>query len=252
MNLLSVEFFAEAIQKQSGMYVLLPLGKGPFSVVYLLHGLSDNHSGWERYGRIENDVEGRNIIVVMPDGGRSFYCNDPRVGGLAYEDHIVKDVVGFVDSAFHTIPSRQGRALVGLSMGGYGSVMLSLRHPDMFAAASGHSSAIDFTHSDYRRHGINLAGIFPKSRYDCFVLTRKLVKARRRPHLRLDCGVNDFLIQENRQFHAHLDKIGYKHVYEEFPGEHNWDYWSRHVSKSLDFVSKYLKGSAKCGVRSAE
>ena len=133
MALCSVQLFGESIQKASGMNVILPDAQGPFGVLYLLHGLSDDHTIWCRRTSIERYAAELPLIVVMPDGHRSFYCNDPRPGGCAYEDHIVTDVVGFVDRTFPTIADRAGRAIGGLSMGGYGAMMLALRHPDLFS-----------------------------------------------------------------------------------------------------------------------
>ena len=78
-------------------------------------------------------------MVVCPDGGRGFYANDPRPGGLAWEDHIVSDLVGFVDATFPTVAAPRGRAVAGLSMGGYGAMMLGLRHPEVAWASHSRS-----------------------------------------------------------------------------------------------------------------
>ena len=276
MSFLSAQFFGKSIVKMASMYVVLPPGKGPFPVLYLLHGLSDDHTVWHRRTSIERYVEGRNLIVVMPDGGRSFYCNDPRPGCLAYEDHIAKDVVEFVDETFPTIASRRGRAIAGLSMGGYGSVMLALRHPDVFSAACSHSGALGFCHSRHEINGIDPGDILPRERYDCHRLAAGIHRATNpdrkgagilasrdrkgagilasrdrkgagknpMPALRIDCGTEDFLLEENRAFHAHLARLGVEHVYEEYPGEHTWEYWDEHIRQSLDFVLERLAKKA--------
>ena len=242
MALLEVGFHAKALEKWSSMAVLLPEGKGPFPVLYLLHGLSDDHTAWLRRTSIERYVEGMGLIVVMPDGHRSWYVNDPRAGGHAYEDHIVKDVVGFVDRSFRTVPGRRGRAIAGLSMGGFGAVMLALRHPELFCAACSHSGALAAFH-DGARHSeglLALTSAVPPGKHDCFRLARRLKPPRRRPALRLDCGTEDFLLPGNRAFHAHLAKLGLPHVYEEYPGDHNWGYWDLHVQDTIRFVREHL------------
>ena len=142
MALCEVRFRGQSIEKQTGMNVILPDGEGPFPVLYLLHGLSDDYTIWHRRTSIERYVEAQPLIVVMPDGHRSFYCNDPRPGGLAYEDHIVTDVVDVVERTFPVIADRGARAIAGLSMGGYGAIMLGLRHPDVFSVACSHSGAM--------------------------------------------------------------------------------------------------------------
>jgi S-formylglutathione hydrolase FrmB len=248
MSFLTAQFFGKSLVKQASMYVVLPPGKGPFPVLYLLHGLSDDHTIWHRRTSIERFVEGRNLIVVMPDGGRSFYCNDPRQGGLAYEDHMAKDVVEFVDDSFPTIRSRRGRAIAGLSMGGYGAVMLALRHPDVFSVACSHSGALGLCHRKYDigGTGVDPADILPRDRYDCHKLAARLRRSvshdrkgagkKTIPALRIDCGTEDFLLDDNRKFHAHLEKLGIEHVYEEYPGEHTWAYWDEHIQQTLQFV----------------
>ena len=226
------------------MNIILPLGKGPFPVLYLLHGLSDDHTIWARWTSIERYVAGRNLMVVMPDGGRSFYCNDPRPGGMAYEDHIVRDVAGFVDATFRTLAVPNGRAIAGLSMGGYGALMLAMRHPDVFSVACSHSGVTTFLHplSDPRPDIRIISGILPQDgRYDLFKLSRQLAKSRRKPALRMDCGREDAFIKDNRAFHAHLKKIGYAHEYRENPGNHTWEYWDLHIRESLDFVLANLR-----------
>ena len=112
MALCQVKFFGASLGKACGMNVILPeKHAGPFGVLYLLHGLSDDHTIWCRRTSIERYVAELPLIVVMPDGHRSFYCNDPRPGGCAYEDHIVRDVVEFVDRTFPTRARRDGRAI---------------------------------------------------------------------------------------------------------------------------------------------
>jgi len=243
MVLCTVHFRSESIRKQDGINVLIPdIGKGPFAVLYLLHGHSDDYTIWSRRTSLERYAQGRKLIIVMPDGHLSYYVNDPRTGGCAYEDHIVKDVVGFVDRVFPTIRSRRARALAGLSMGAYGAMMLGMRHPETFSVLSSHSAPFDFAHRDRpERPGLSaLTSALPKGKYDCFTLARKLKEARRRLAIRFDCGTEDFLLESNRAFHKHLTKLGIKHEYAENPGEHNWTYWDEHIQETLDFVTENL------------
>src|SRR5262249_58273762 len=114
-----------ALLKACSMNVIFPersVGKPPFPVCYLLHGLSDDHTIWARRTSIERHVAGLPLIVVMPDGGRGFYCD--AVEGAAYERHILEDVIGFVDRTFQTLAARQGRGIGGLSLGGSGALTL--------------------------------------------------------------------------------------------------------------------------------
>ncbi len=243
MAFATIRFKSKSIEKQTAINVLLPEGRGRFPVLYLLHGLSDDQTVWWRRTAIERHVDGRRLIIVMPDGGRSFYTNDPRPGGLAYEDHIIKDVIGLVDRTFPTIANRRGRAIAGQSMGGYGAMMLGMKHTNKFAASCSHSGAFDFAHIPVKWPDIDaLAASLKKRDYDVFSLARQLAKSSRKLALKLDCGSEDFLIEPNRQFHRHMEKLGLAHEYSENPGSHNWGYWDRHISETLDFV---LKNTAK-------
>ena len=248
MSLLTVNFFGDSILKHTAMNVILPTGRGPFPVLYLLHGLSDDYTSWARQTAIERYMDGKNLIVVMPDGGRSFYCNDAREGGMAYMDHIVKDVVNFVDNSFRTIPRRGARAIAGLSMGGYGALMLALRHADLFSAACSHSGAVTFASAGFPntplglRPGVRAIAecIRMDGGNDLFLLAQRLAKSPSHPTLRLDCGKDDPLLQDNRLFHAHLKKIHYAHTYREHPGTHNWAYWDEHIRETIAFALENL------------
>ena len=241
MAFCTVHFFSGALQKQGCMNVIVPDGRGPFPVLYLLHGMSDDYSTWMRRTSIERHVADKRLIVVMPDGHRSFYVNDPRPGGPAYEDHIVKDVVGFVDRVLPTVRRRTGRAVAGLSMGGYGAMMLALRHPEVFAAAVSHSGAFDFARKVKTGWGTDaLSAAMPKGTHDVFALARALARSRRRPALRIDCGTEDSLLESNRRFHAHLQRLGIRHEYAEHPGGHEWRYWDAHVQETIAFAVKRL------------
>lgn len=245
---------SNALQRMVAFTVLLPeasVGPGPFPVLYLLHGLSDDHTAWTRRTRLESYVDGRPLIVVMPDGGRGFYTDSRSNPRGAYETFLLRDLVPFVDRTFHTRAERGGRAVAGLSMGGYGAVKLALKHPDTFCAGVSHSGALreidgmfpasvddEWTREFRPLFGPDAAG----GPDDVYALAEKAhwLPPARRPALRLDCGKDDFLIGPNRRFHAHLEALGFPHEYAEHPGAHDWEYWDRHVRDTLGFVCPRL------------
>ncbi len=249
MALCEVRFYSESLRKHEAMNVILPdKPSGRLPVLYLLHGLSDDHTRWCRQTSIERYATGRRMIVVMPDTHRLFYVNDPRPCGFAYEDHIVRDVVGFVDRTFPTIHGRHGRAVAGLSMGGYGALMLALRNPGRFATAVSHSGALMFAHDTaFMRDGeeyrdvAHLADSLPGREYDLWQLAENHARGGRKLALRLDCGTEDRIIEHTRAFHAHLDALGIEHEYAEHPGGHEWSYWDEHVVDTLRFVTKHTR-----------
>jgi putative tributyrin esterase len=245
MAFVTVEHWGNSINKSNGMNVILPEADGPFPVLYLLHGLGDDQTNWARWTSIERYASTLKLIIVMPNGERSFYCNDPSPTGLAWEDYISKDVVQFVDNTFPTIATAAGRAIAGLSMGGYGAILHHLRHPDVFSAACSHSGAMGFTYPRLKiaEYIDKISAVFPRRKYDLFALSRKADK--RGVKIRMDCGVDDFLIEHNRTFHRHLLKLGVEHVYQENSGTHDWAYWDKHIVETLDFVMKHFAGPKK-------
>ncbi len=248
MAFCELRFFSKALEKATRANIVLPenKGSGPFPVLYLLHGLSDDQSGWMRWTSIERYVRELPLIVVMPDGGRGFYCDAEQ--GFAYESALVRDLIGYVDDMFPTKRSREGRVAAGLSMGGYGAAKLALKFPDLFCGAVSHSGAMCFAHrtmpadseNSFHREFGRVVGENPiGGPNDLFALAEHLDPAHR-PALRVDCGTEDFLLDDNRAFHAHLEHLGFPHEYHEFPGAHNWQYWDEHVQGAINFLCSAL------------
>lgn len=249
MAFATINYFSGSLTKASSFNIVFPDDPAiprPWSVFYLLHGLSDDHTIWMRRTSIERYVAGLPLVVVMPDGGRGWYTNAVAKGGLAYEDDLIKDVIGLVDRTFPVKAERSGRAIGGLSMGGYGALKLGLKHHEMFASVTSHSGALAFTHRD-PKDGLALSPEFtaifgenPKGGdEDPFALVERIDHGRI-PALRIDCGKDDFLIEDNRAFHKHLEALHIKHEYEEFPGNHDWAYWDAHVQQAVAFHVRNL------------
>jgi putative tributyrin esterase len=248
MAFCELRFFSNSLAKQTAASVLLPEAgiPGPYATFYLLHGLSDDHTIWTRRTSVERYAAGLPLIVVMPDGGRGFYTD--AKAGMALEAAIVQDLIPYVDALFHTRAERSGRCIGGLSMGGYGAAKLALKYPELFCSAVSHSGALGiarhplgadrgdaFADEMRRIFGENPAG----GENDLYALSERLAPEQR-PALRIDCGTEDFLLDVNRAFHAHLQKIGYTHEYEEFPGAHDWAYWDVHVQEAIAFHCRNL------------
>lgn len=236
-----------ALNKMTAATVIWPEGRpGPFPVFYLLHGLSDDHTAWVRRTSVERYVDGLPLIVVMPDGGRGFYTDAKSKPNAAHETAIVRDLVSFVDRNFRTIPGREGRVVGGLSMGGYGALKLALKYPGLFRAAASHSGAVGFASRRYRatvewdREWLPVVGPDPRGSDDDLFALAKRIHRDRLPALRIDCGRDDFLIEDNRRFHRHLARLKIPHAYVENPGAHTWDYWDREVRAALAFFRPLL------------
>ena len=246
MSSCQVQWFSEVLRKQVGMNAILPdSGEPPFPVYYLLHGLSDDHTIWHRRTRIEWYVRELPLIVVMPDGYRGFYTDHER--GPNYATFMGEELPRFVERHFPASTDERGRCIGGLSMGGYGALRVGLGYPDRYASVNSHSGAVMIgsgpIESD-RLAGWELEGIFGDdpsgSDHDLITLAERGNSRACLPEMRLDCGTDDFLIDSNREFHARLAAMRVAHEYEEFPGEHSWDYWDVHVREALSFHCRCL------------
>lgn len=250
MALIEFRMQSEILGRPYGMYAIVPdAGAGPFPVLYLFHGLLDDYTGWLRRTRIEVYIRDRPLIVVMPDGQRSFYANaigsEPdgrgaRYGENArYMDHITHEVIANTERLLPVKRTRGGRAIGGLSMGGYGAMLLGLTYPNHFASVHSHSGALlcgtkptEKEPADFKRvFGDNAAG----TDLDLFVLAHRCKENGRLPRILIDCGTSDFLLDDNRQYHLFLQQIGVPHEYREYPGEHDWTYWDAQIGAAIDF-----------------
>jgi putative tributyrin esterase len=250
MALCEIHWSSKVLGKQMGMHVILPeTGTPPFATFYLLHGLSDDHTIWLRRTRIEAYALAYPMIIVIPDAGRSFYTNNEQ--GPLYAKYLAEEVTAFVERNFPAKARRGSRAVGGLSMGGYGALRLALGYPDLYISANSHSGALRHGSRKYPGDMKEMRRIFgPRpcgSDHDLLELARRCKRAGRLPRIRIDCGIDDPLIDDNRGFHAKLEKLGVAHEYEEFPGGHNWDYWDQHVREALNFHARNMGLTAPRG-----
>jgi putative tributyrin esterase len=231
----TMEFPSAALGRQVTFSVILPeAGDGPFPVVYQLHGASDDHRAWLQRSNLVRHASGLPLIVVLPDGGLSFWADVHPL--LRYETFVIDDLDRHVRRTF---PVRTGPAAIGgLSMGGYGAIRLALRHPERFSSVFAHSSRVP-TRAELRNlawaRGADLDEL------DLEVIIERADPARA-PRISLDCGLADHLLGDSRRLHALLDRRGIVHDYAEYEGAHTWDYWDAHVPEALRQHCRVLLG----------
>jgi S-formylglutathione hydrolase FrmB len=240
-------FTSQSLNRPAKYRVLLPAGYDAtaerFPVLYLLHGLTGNYRDWESKTHLVDHLRPYRLIVVMPDAGNSWYTNSAGVPEDRFEDYIARDLVADVDAKYRTIATRHGRAIAGLSMGGYGGVKFGLKSPGTWAFAGSFSGALDVPRRPAPDGKLNpmqqeLLKIYgpadspTRVENDIFALAEK-AEAARMPYFYLDCGTEDGLLPGNRQFVAVLQtkKIGYE--YRELPGAHTWIYWDQQLPQML-------------------
>ena len=214
-----------------------------YPVLYLLHGYTDHYPAWVSYTNLVQYARGYEEIIVMPEGDNGFYTNshsDPR---LAWEDFLMKDLIPYVDRHYRTVASRQGRAIAGLSMGGYGAMKLGLKYPGMFAAVASLSGAL--AAARLSKQGIDdpafhklVEEIFgppdnpQRANEDPFQLVKR-VSVKEMPQLYVAIGSSDFLLEENREFVSLLASLKIPYEYREVPGKHEWPVWDRQIQVVL-------------------
>ncbi len=242
-RLQEVTFTSAALGRPMTYRVLLPetYGASPrrHPVLYLLHGLTGGYIDWANRTRLLEHAAGLDLIVVMPDASDSWYTN---AGGDKYEDYIAVDLVKDVDARFRTLSAVQGRAIAGLSMGGYGAMKIVLHRPRVFLVAGSFSGAFEVLRDDKPGRWMSDPAVFERlfgpagspARHDNDVYKLAAeASPRGLPYLYLDCGTEDGLLQGNRDFVAILQQRQIAYEYHESPGTHAWDYWDRRLPEFL-------------------
>jgi S-formylglutathione hydrolase FrmB len=254
MILTTVNFLSENLGLRSQMNVILPqrtvadARSGQpvrYKVLYLLHGLSDDHTAWQRWTSIECYVEGLDLIVVMPAVARSFYTD--MSCGAKYWTFVSEELPLVVRDLFPVSEKREDTFVAGLSMGGYGAFKLALSHPHRFAAAASFSGALDVRsmlsnpdpvwQTEMRHIFGDLERVAGGPR-DLFTLAVAGAKAGIRPRLFQYCGKADMLYADNIRFRDFIKPFGYDFHWEEDGGDHTWPYWDAMVQKALGWFFK--------------
>lgn len=227
-------------------------GTRRYPVLYLLHGTGDDHTSWNAKSGVAAHAAGLPLIVVMPDAGLTRYINTP--GGGPYTDFFVKELVPHIDTGFRTIARRDGRALAGLSMGGFGAWRLGMAAPGTFAATASLSGSfawgeIPFENERYRARAVALyGGDGPEQRAmwaadAVWPHVRKNVGADGRwqgPALFFVIGTGDHLLDANRLMRRRLEEAKVPFVYAEDYGGHEWPFWDRWVRDALAFTLRHV------------
>ena len=228
-----------------------------YPVLYLLHGAGDDHTGWVQFGEVKSITDKANksgvstsMIIVMPDAqtGKKGYFNDIDQK-WNYEDFFFKEFVPFIEKKYRIKSEKRYRAIAGLSMGGGGSFIYALRHPEMFSSAcplSGYMGELSYTefyeknkekYKNYRREKLFN---YYSNHNALSIIQNQTVENLKSVMWYIDCGDNDFLYEGNSLVHIALKKRGIPHEYRVRNGSHNWTYWRGSLPRVLAFVSEHF------------
>jgi putative tributyrin esterase len=230
-------FHSASLQRDMPYRVILPVtlpSDSKLPVVYLLHGGGGDYREWSNDSDVSQFAK-QGLILVMPEGNSSYYMNASERPQDRYEDYITEDLISDVENRFPVAAGRANRALVGVSMGGFGAVVLSLKHPGLYAFAGGISSAIDVPTrpfslkriGQYRGH----AQIFgpwgsDTRRVNNPYFLAETVDPSQSPYLYLTCGEQEGLLPANKRFAGMLRKRRFQHEFHSRAGGHNWNQWN--------------------------
>jgi putative tributyrin esterase len=250
MALVSCDFYSEALEVSTSMTVILPqqtrtqigmtgAGSGPAGapVLYLLHGLSDDHTIWQRRTSIERYAAPLGLAVVMPAVHRSYYADE--VHGHAYWTFLTQELPEVVSSFFRVSDRREDTFVAGLSMGGYGALKWVLHEPTRFAAAASMSGALDVGRLAQQSERVDLFervfGGAPGPREDLFALVES-ADIDAVPPLHISCGTEDAVLHSNQAFVQSARKAGARLTEDFRRGQHEWGFWDTEIQTVLAWL----------------
>jgi S-formylglutathione hydrolase FrmB len=214
-------------------------------VLYLLHGLSEDASAWQRYTCIETVAAAYGLVVVMPSGGRSFYIDQPN--GQAYFSYLTEELPNFLEEVFNLAPHREDTFIAGSSMGGYGAIKAALQRPELYSAAASFSGILSLAvlqllpDTDPRKDEFALLfGDLEKlvgSEHDPALWLEDAAKIiSQLPHLFISVSRQEDVYLLSGMFHEACQSLGIQSEYHEEDGGHDWLFWDGQIRRFLSTI----------------
>ncbi len=249
---------SKILKGERNFAVYLPPGydtsQRSYPVLYLLHGAGDDQTGWVQFGEVLNITDkaikkgkATPMIIIMPDAntGKRGYFNDPK-GNWNYEDFFFKELMPYVEKKYRIKSEKRYRAVAGLSMGGGGSFMYALHHPELFSSACPLSAYVGPLTVKQLKTQIPKGEKYSDEQITAYFKQHNAVELIRSLSLEklksvrwyIDCGDDDFLYEGNSLAHIALSKKKIPHEYRVRNGAHNWTYWRASLPKVLHFISQ--------------
>jgi putative tributyrin esterase len=226
-----------------------------FPVLYLLHGLFGSFDNWITLTGLANYAAAHKLIIVTPEGGDGWYTDSETAAGEKYESYLINELIPSIEANFRAINARGGRAVAGLSMGGYGALKFGIKYPKLFAMTASVSGAFDCAERSDDQPGSDWKDLRPsvlqvfgetgsktRDENDLYKLVTELPAGEisTLPWMYFDCGRDDGFLGANQKLAALFSKRGISHEYRELPGGHDWNYWNDRVKHILKLADEKL------------
>ncbi len=264
--LLSKELTSKILGQKMYYSIYLPPSyflntKNRYPVLYLLHGFDGDETSWIRRSNVDHLadslINSKNItpfIIVMPDVSNS-YCINNYNNTFSYEDFFVSELIPYINSNYRTYPNQENEAIGGLSMGGFGALLIPIKHPGLFGVSISLSAAVrtpeifmQLPQANYEKkfasiYGDSLKGADRitehwKNNSPYYLIDSSNADTLKRINWYIDCGMQDFLFSSNDAFHDLLMKYNIHHEFHMRVGEHNWNYWRDGFINSMVYLGK--------------
>ena len=248
MALFRIDHVPETIKVNLPLNIILPdpgkMGSVPVAqrkVLYLLHGLSDDASAWQRFTSIETIARMYGLVVVMPSVGRSFYIDQPN--GQKYFTYLTEELPRYLKDVFGLSPRREDTYIAGNSMGGYGAFKAALLRPELYTAAASFSGALSLDilrllpHDPRKDEFEYLFGDLeklPGSEHDPAVWLKQAAKnSSGLPHLFITVGRQEDIYLLSAMYYAACQALGVRAEYYEEDNTHGWTFWDAMIKRFL-------------------
>lgn len=252
------QFYSLSLARTQDYTILLPRGYSEdqrYPLLFLLHGYGGSHEDWVARTSLTEYVRDLSLIIVMPDAGNSWYVNSVSRSRDRFEDFIIADLRNHINRKFSVDTART--AIAGLSMGGYGAIMLAMKHPGMFRFAGSLSGALsvprDIDEREKKTWGehtvLNLKETFGpapgpfRNAHDPLLLYRQ-PSPDHLPYFYFVMGTNDgfdTFLPAHRMLTDSLRSYGAVYEYHEIPGGHSWKFWDRHIGPLISRMMEVMK-----------
>jgi len=264
MAVMNIQFYSTSMKREVSLQAILPIDRFsgsseinlnqdlPLKSLYLLHGFYGSSNDWLYNSQIRELAAAHNLAVFMPSGENHFYVDDVEKNEL-HGQYIGEELVAFTRAMFPLSTKREDTIIAGLSMGGYGALRNGLKYNHNFGKIIAMSSALVTYRIIYpelsKEEGIAPKSYFPRvfgqldkvkgSDNDLEALVTQILESNAQmPELYLCCGHDDFLLDVNIRLTEFLNSKNVKHVYEQTPGAHDWNFWREHIELGIKWALK--------------